>query len=119
MQGPWSKATTFMAVVLNFCQGPVGSGKSTLLNVFLDETEDYLGTKLLPKKISIAPQEAWIFEGSIKENILLGANFDDMFYNQVIEAVCLIPDLNNFPNGDKTHIGYKEWISKKGTAYES
>ena len=97
-----------MAVVLNFCQGPVGSGKSTLLNVFLDETEDYLGTKLLPKKISIAPQEAWIFEGSIKENILVGANFDEMFYKQVIEAVCLIPDLNNFPNGDKTHLGYKE-----------
>ena len=78
------------------------------MNVFLDETEDFSGTKQLSKKISIAPQEAWIFEGSVKENILVGANYDEMFYKQVIEAVCLIPDLNNFPNGDKTHIGYKE-----------
>ena len=87
--------------------GPVGSGKSTLLNVFIGETDDFGGTKQIPSNISIAPQEAWIFEGSIRENILIGAEFDEKFYNEVVQAVCLIPDFNILPNGDQTLVGYK------------
>ena len=88
-------------------EGPVGSGKSTLLNIFLDETEDHAGSKQLPCNISIAPQEAWIFEGSIRENILIGAEYDEKWYNKVTEAACLIPDFHIFPNGDETLVGYK------------
>ena len=113
MQGLCSKVVRYSArFSSDFRQGPLGSGKSTLVNVLLDETEDFCGTKLVSKNISIAPQEAWIFEGSIRENILIGAKYDEIFYKQVLEAVCLIPDLNNFPHGDKTHLGYKEWIKK-------
>ena len=75
--------------------------------MFLDETEDYAGSKQLPCNISIAPQEAWIFEGSIKENILIGTDFDEKLYNKVTQAACLIPDFNIFPNGDETLVGYK------------
>ena len=75
--------------------------------MFLDETEDFSGTKQLSKKISIAPQEAWIFEGSIRENILIGAEYDEKLYHEVTEAACLIPDFNIFPNGDETLVGYK------------
>ena len=88
-------------------KGPVGSGKSTLLNVFIDEVDDFKGTKQIPNNISIAPQEPWIFEGSIRENILIGSEYDEKYYNEVIEAVCLIPDLEILPNGDQTLVGYK------------
>ena len=77
------------------------------MNVFLDETEDHAGSKQLPCNISIAPQEAWIFEGSIRENILIGAEFDEKRYNKVTEAACLVPDFQIFPNGDETLVGYK------------
>ena len=87
--------------------GPVGSGKSTLMNVFLDETEDYAGKKELSRNISIAPQEAWIFEGSIRENILMGTKYDEKLYKQVTKAACLIADFNILPNGDQTLVGDK------------
>ena len=84
------------------------------MNVFLNETEDYTGRKQLPCNISIAPQEAWIFEGSIRENILIGAEYDENLYNEVIEASCLIADFSIFPNGDKTLVGYKDQSSPNG-----
>ena len=87
--------------------GPVGSGKSTLMNVFLDETEDFSGHKELSKNISIAPQEAWIFEGSIRDNILMGTKYDEKLYKQVTKAACLIADFNILPNGDLTLVGDK------------
>ena len=87
--------------------GPVGAGKSTLMNVFLDETEDYAGKKELTRNISIAPQEAWIFEGSIRENILMGTKYDEKLYQQVTKAACLIADFNILPNGDQTLVGDK------------
>ena len=81
------------------------------MNVFLDETEDHSGSKQLPCNISIAPQEAWIFEGSIRENILIGAEYDEKFYNEVTEAACLIADFSTFLNGDETLVGYKDQCS--------
>ena len=78
------------------------------MNVFIDETEDYAGSKQLPcNGISIAPQEAWIFEGSIRENILIGAEYNEKLYNEVTKAACLIPDFHIFPDGDETLVGYK------------
>ena len=78
------------------------------MNVFLGETEDNAGSKQLPCEISIAPQEAWIFEGSIRENILTGAEYDEKWYNEVTEAACLRVDFTIFPNGDETLVGYKD-----------
>ena len=83
------------------------------MNVFVGEAEDFAGSKLLPNNISIAPQEAWIFEGSIRENILIGADYDESLYKKVTEATCLISDFENLPDGDQTYVGYKDENSKK------
>ena len=48
-----------------------------------------------------------VTEGSIRENILIGAEYDENLYHEVTEAACLIPDFNSFPNGDETLVGYK------------
>lgn len=55
--------------------------------------------------ISYAPQEAWIFSGTIRENILLGYDLSCERYNRVLEITCLIEDVQLLENGDLTLIG--------------
>ncbi|ORZ37672.1 ABC transporter type 1, transmembrane domain-containing protein, partial [Catenaria anguillulae PL171] len=44
---------------------------------------------------------------TLRENILLTSQYDDKWYNRVIEACALKPDLETLPNGDQTLIGDK------------
>ncbi|GCB72667.1 hypothetical protein scyTo_0006412 [Scyliorhinus torazame] len=50
-------------------------------------------------------QQAWIFHGTVRENILFGKMYDEERYKKVIEACCLQQDLAIFPFGDLTEIG--------------
>ena len=87
--------------------GPVGCGKTTLLNSLIDETTTISGTKSAPASISITTQEPWIFGGSIQQNILMHYEMDEKRYNEVINAACLMTDLENFEDGDQTIVGEK------------
>ena len=53
------------------------------------------------------PQQAWIENASIKNNILFGSPLDEAKYNQVLEACSLVHDLKLMPAGDETEIGEK------------
>ena len=87
--------------------GPVGSGKTTLLNCLIGETVSIKGTKLQPQSISITTQEAWIFGGSIKANVLMNLPFDEKRYKEIVQATCLTADFELLPNGDETIVGEK------------
>lgn len=50
-------------------------------------------------------QQAWIFNGTVKENILFGLPFDKAKYNTTIKACCFERDLQLFSGGDLTEIG--------------
>jgi len=52
------------------CAGKVGAGKSSLLALVMNELKITSGKALSNGNISYCPQEAWIFIGSIRENIL-------------------------------------------------
>eukprot|EP01118_Nematostelium_gracile_P016057 TRINITY_DN656_c0_g1_i1.p1 TRINITY_DN656_c0_g1~~TRINITY_DN656_c0_g1_i1.p1 ORF type:complete len:1510 (-),score=442.59 TRINITY_DN656_c0_g1_i1:26-4555(-) len=86
--------------------GAVGSGKSTLVNALLGEVPIVSGTRYTqPGGISYVAQEAWIFNATLRENILFGLPFDPEKYEDVIEAAALGPDLIQLPDGDQTEIG--------------
>jgi ABC-type multidrug transport system fused ATPase/permease subunit len=53
------------------------------------------------------PQQAWIQNATVRDNILFGREYDEKLYNQVISACCLLPDLEIMAAGDKTEIGEK------------
>lgn len=57
--------------------GCVGSGKTTMLQVILGELELDEGSLLVNGTISYAPQEPWLFEGTIKQNILFIEDYDE------------------------------------------
>lgn len=50
-------------------------------------------------------QENWIQAGSIRENILFGAEMNSDCYKRVIEACALVTDLETLPRGDDTPVG--------------
>lgn len=45
--------------------------------------------------------------GSIRDNILTGAEYDELWYNTIIRACVLDIDMRQWPEGDSTIIGSK------------
>ena len=88
--------------------GQVGSGKSSLLNGILGEMHKLnKGLINLNGSVAYVPQQAWIQNATVKDNILFGRPFEEEAYNKVIEACSLLTDLQIMPAGDKTEIGEK------------
>ncbi|CAF0904325.1 unnamed protein product, partial [Didymodactylos carnosus] len=91
--------------------GTTASGKSSLLSAILDEmimSKSSDSKKLVSGQFAYVSQSAWIFPGTIRENILFGKVLDELKYRQVILATCLKDDLKQFePAGDLTVIGDK------------
>lgn len=56
---------------------------------------------------AFVPQQAWIQNESVKNNILFGSSCDEKFYNQVLKSCSLMSDLKIMPAGDATEIGEK------------
>lgn len=87
--------------------GPVGSGKSSVFNVILKELPIISGTLIVDGKISYAAQDPWLFNGSVRQNILFGNDYDEERYNEVIRVCALQSDFDMFPYGDRTLVGEK------------
>ena len=85
--------------------GSVGAGKSSIIQAILGEFPTSKGKISINGKISYSSQEAWVFSGSVKDNILFGAEFDKNRYWKVIEACALSHDLTQWEFGDRTLVG--------------
>lgn len=85
--------------------GRVGSGKSSLLLTILGELPIQSGRLQIKGKLAYAPQEAWIFPGTVRENILLGKAFKRDRYLEVIQVCSLKRDLDILIEGDATYVG--------------
>ncbi|RWS24939.1 multidrug resistance-associated protein 1-like protein, partial [Leptotrombidium deliense] len=89
--------------------GPVGSGKSSLLSAILGEMEKESGTVNIKRNLKIAyvPQQAWIENLTLRDNILFGKPYYKEKYEEVLRACALEQDLEILPAGDMTEIGEK------------
>ena len=101
--------------------GRVGVGKSSLLSAILgsfcshiiiyttvtgemDKLKGYIGVR---GKLAYVPQQSWIQNMTLRANVTFSKPYNDVFYNRVIDACALRPDLAMLPNGDSTEIGEK------------
>ena len=69
--------------------GDVGSGKSSFLSVILGQmkqTEGNSGECKVFGSISYTPQEAWLLNMTLRENIIFGTEYDEAKYKQVIKV---------------------------------
>ncbi|XP_074237714.1 multidrug resistance-associated protein 1 isoform X3 [Saimiri boliviensis] len=87
--------------------GQVGCGKSSLLSALLAEMEKVEGHVAVKGSLAYVPQQAWIQNDSLRENILFGCQLEEQYYKSVIQACALLPDLEILPSGDRTEIGEK------------
>ena len=87
--------------------GVVGAGKSTLLQAIIKELPYCQGKMEVKGKVSYFEQEAVIFSQTIKENVLFGRDFDQIRYEEVIKASCLLHDFQLFEDGENTLVGQK------------
>ena len=99
---------------LTVITGPVGSGKSTLLSAIAGEISDVRGTVTFPGTLVYVPQTAWIYSGTIRENILFGQPYDEPKYTRIIEACALKEDIQRFPDYDQTVVGERGEVLSGG-----
>ncbi|GKZ21921.1 hypothetical protein AbraIFM66951_007309 [Aspergillus brasiliensis] len=93
---------------LTMVVGPVGAGKSTFCKALLGEMPFSQGSVTMqthPRHVGFCEQTAFLWNGTIRENIIGFTPFDRERYDQVIEATSLRFDLATLPQGDQTNIG--------------
>ncbi|MCJ8749120.1 hypothetical protein PDJAM_G00172600 [Pangasius djambal] len=87
--------------------GAVGSGKSSLISALLGEMHNLSGSVQIKGSVAYVPQQAWIQNATVKDNILFGSDADEQKFQTVVEACALQPDLELLPGGAQTEIGEK------------
>ena len=101
--------------------GPVGSGKSALARAILGVYPVTSGAVLVDGKpfaelpagerrglVGYLPQDAWLFSGSLRQNIAFdpaGRGGDDGVHRQAIRLAAIEDDVAGFPQGLDTQIG--------------
>ena len=99
---------------LTVVTGPVGGGKSTLLSAIAGGISDTSGIITCPETVVYVPQVAWVFSGTLRENILFGQPYDEHRYTRIIKACALMEDIQQFPNGDQTIVGERGVVLSGG-----
>uniref|UniRef100_A0A8D1PBM2 ATP-binding cassette sub-family C member 12 n=1 Tax=Sus scrofa TaxID=9823 RepID=A0A8D1PBM2_PIG len=90
--------------VLGIC-GNVGSGKSSLIAALLGQMQLQQGIVAVNGTLAYVSQQAWIFHGNVRENILFGEKYDHQRYQHTVRVCALQEDLSSLPYGDLTEIG--------------
>lgn len=86
--------------------GKIGSSKSALLQLLSGELQVSSGSiHRSSNSISYAAQEAWIMDGTFRENITMGLDFDSEWYDLVVDSCALRHDLAQFAHSDDTIVG--------------
>ncbi|KAG0378549.1 hypothetical protein BGX24_003529 [Mortierella sp. AD032] len=85
--------------------GRIGQGKTSLLSAIMGEMYRKQGTVKVYGDVAYVPQQAWICNATVKDNILFGKIFDQDLYDRIVTASGLRLDLEMLPAGDLTEIG--------------
>ena len=85
--------------------GAVGSGKSSLLQAIIGEMKKVNGQININGSLAYVPQQAWIQNMSLKDNILFSKPYNESVYKSVIQGCALEADLSLLSSRDETEIG--------------
>lgn len=101
-------STQISRASLTMVIGPVGSGKSTLCKALLGEIPFSDGSVTMHtqlRHVGFCEQTPFLWNGTIRDNIVGYSQFDTRRYTDVIKATALSVDLATLPQGDATNIG--------------
>ncbi len=100
--------------------GEAGSGKSTVIKLLIGllkygegeillsgENLANISLEALYRRMTYLPQEAPVFDGTVRENIVFDRDIPDTEIRKVLEQVELLSLVDELPNGIDTQIGEK------------
>jgi ATP-binding cassette subfamily C (CFTR/MRP) protein 1 len=90
---------------LTMIVGAVGCGKSSVLGTLFKQIPRQSGSVEVGGSLAYVPQTPWIMNATIRENVLMGAEFAEDRYRAALTAAQLGTDLEQFTCGDMTEIG--------------
>ena len=79
--------------------------QSSLLHSILGEIPTSSGFIEINGLVSYAPQDPWVFSGSVRQNIIFGQSFDEGRYRRVLQVCALEYDLKIWKDHDNTLVG--------------
>ena len=83
--------------------GPSNSGKSSLLYALLSEMIPLQETKIVHGgSVGYLDQGRWLVRGTIKDNIVMGKKFNQVWFDAALMASQLILDIDDMANGVDT-----------------
>ncbi|OIW20357.1 hypothetical protein TanjilG_09517 [Lupinus angustifolius] len=86
--------------------GSTGEGKTSLVSAMLGELPPIAdSTAVMRGTVAYVPQVSWIFNATVRDNVLFGSAFDPARYGRSINVTELKHDLELLPGGDLTEIG--------------
>ncbi|XP_041994072.1 ABC transporter C family member 2-like [Salvia splendens] len=86
--------------------GSTGEGKTSLVSAMLGELPPVADANVVIRgNVAYVPQVSWIFNATVRDNILFGSPFEPARYEKSIDITCLQHDLEVLPGGDLTEIG--------------
>ena len=85
--------------------GVVGSGKSSVIQAILGEMETLDGEILVSGSLAYVPQQAWIQNLSLRDNVLFSQDFEEDKYLTTLKVCALESDLKLLAKADLTEIG--------------
>lgn len=89
--------------------GEVASGKSSFLQTLIGELHaighGFVEAPSGGNRVAYCSQVPWIFEGTLKDNIVMRSSFDEERYHEALRAAALTSDLQILPGGDQVTIG--------------
>ncbi|KAI0382123.1 P-loop containing nucleoside triphosphate hydrolase protein [Hypomontagnella monticulosa] len=86
--------------------GATGSGKTSLLCALAGQMPKIRGeVRIGGISRVLCPQDGWIQNASLRDNILFGKPMDNQKYTRVLESCALTVDIATLPAGDHTEIG--------------
>ncbi|PPD68207.1 hypothetical protein GOBAR_DD34916 [Gossypium barbadense] len=86
--------------------GSTGEGKTSLISAMLGELPPISEASVVVRgKVAYVPQVSWIFNATVRDNILFGSSFESARYEKALDVTALRHDLELLPGGDLTEIG--------------
>ncbi|CAI0545470.1 unnamed protein product [Linum tenue] len=86
--------------------GGTGEGKTSLISAMLGELPAVANTSVAIRgTVAYVPQVSWIFNATLRENILFGSTYEPERYWRTIDVSALHHDLDILPGHDLTEIG--------------
>uniref|UniRef100_A0A6N2KZ94 ABC-type xenobiotic transporter n=1 Tax=Salix viminalis TaxID=40686 RepID=A0A6N2KZ94_SALVM len=86
--------------------GGTGEGKTSLISAMLGELPPMEDASVVIRgTVAYVPQVSWIFNATVRDNILFGSEFEPSRYWKAIDVTALLHDLDLLPGHDLTEIG--------------